>query len=261
MTRFPLFATLASLALVSTASAQAAFATKGQYSQFRNLSGLPGGTVAVDPAGRPGIRGAMAISTPIAYSLRGGHGVLSLANTSYDRSFRALTNPRRNDFGTKSNGTATALAGVSVRGGALTVGMSVVSGAFENSYSVQFTPGQTGPIRFAAGAQGLFAAGGFLGPGFHDDVDRSTNLYGVATADLGNGIYASAGVGTERFAKGFANLSVGLGSWGRALVEHDGFGFNVGLGAQLASYRGAKVMGFAGMLQGRYAFWSVSLAF
>lgn len=260
MTRFPLFA-LATLALVSAASAQAEFASKGQYSQFRNLSGLPGGTVAVDPGGCPGIRGAMGISTPIAYSLRGGHGVLSLGNTSYDRSFRMLTNPQGNDFGTKSNGTATGLVGISSRGGTLTVGMSVVSGAFENSYSLQFTPDQSGPIRFAAGAQGLFAAGGFLGPGLHDDVDRSTNLYGVATAELGHGMYASAGVGTQRFAKGFANLSAGIGSWGRALVEHDGFGFNVGLGAQLGSYRGAKLMGFAGVLQGRYAFWSVSLAF
>jgi hypothetical protein len=254
------------LALCAFAGAQQAFSHLGQYSQFRNISGLPGGTFGVNRDGSPGIGGAMSLSTPIAYSLGGGHFAGALANTSYDSRFRTMTKAKRNDFGFKSNGTATGMAGVSTPIGKITVGMSVASGAFENSYSLLYTPKQNnGKITFGFGAEGLFAAGGFIGPGLHSDVDRASSVFAVATAELGDGLYASVGTGTARFSKGFVNASYGIGGRFRAIVEHDGFGWNYGVGAEIAKIRTGKgairLNGFAGMVQGRYAFWSMGFSF
>jgi hypothetical protein len=158
------------------------------------------------------------------------------------------------------------MAGISTPAGNLTVGMSVVSGAFENSYSVMFTPNQPkGRYTFGFGAEGLFSAGGFLGPGFHDDADRVVSAFGVVTCQLDNDIFVSAGIGTSRFSQGFFNASAGLTPKVRATVEHDGFGWNYGVGAELGSMRvgkgRVKLNAFAGMIQTRYAFWSVGLSF
>jgi hypothetical protein len=254
------------LSLATLSGAQQAFAKIGQYSQFRNISGLPGGTFGVTADGSPDIKGAMGLSTPIAYSLGGGHFAGALANTSYDGNFRTLTKVKRNDFGFKSNGTATGMAGISTPIGRFTIGMSVASGAFENSYSALFTPKQNnGKITLAIGAEGLFAAGGFIGPGLHADVDRASSVFIVGTAELGDGLYASAGAGTARFQKGFANVSYGFAGRFRAVVEHDGFGWNYGVGAEIGKIRMGKgairLNTFAGMVQTRYAFWSVGFSF
>jgi hypothetical protein len=257
---------IAALALSAIASAQQAFAHPGQYSQFRNLSGLPGGTFGVNPDGRPGIDGAMALSTPIAYSLGGGHFAGVLSNTSYDSHFRFFTKVKKQDFGWKSNGTAAGMAGFSTPIGKFTFGMSVASGKFENSYSALFTPKQNnGKITFGFGAEGLFAAGGLIGPGLHSDVDRATSLFAVATAELGDGLYASVGTGTGRFQKGFVNASYGVAKRFRLVAEHDGFGWNFGVGAEVAKIhmgkRALRLNGFAGMVQSRYGFVAVGFSF
>ncbi|HVT14304.1 MAG TPA: hypothetical protein VHE55_18720 [Fimbriimonadaceae bacterium] len=253
--------------LVATAGAQQAFGVHGQYAQFRNMSGLPGGSFGVNQDGDPDMSGAMAISTPIAYSLRGGHYVAIGSNTSYDSRLRFPSKPKLKDFGVTSNGTASAMAGISTSIGDLTVGMNVVSGAFENCYNVLFTPNQPkGKFTLAVGAEGLFSAGGFIGPGFHSDADRAISAFGVGTFDLGKNIYVSGGWGTSRFAKGFANMSVGLGPRARVTVEHDGYGWNYGIGGEVAKVRmghgrDIHVTAFLGKIQGRYAFWSLGIAF
>lgn len=259
--------TLGTLGLAAAASAQEAFGANGQYAQFRNLSGLPGGTFGVSRNGLPDSRGAMAISTPIAYSLKGGSFSATLANTSYDSHFRALTKVKQNDFGWSSNGTATAMAGISTGMGDFTIGMTVVSGAFENSYSAMYTPsGQKGRFTFGFGAEGIFSGGGFLGPGFHSNADRVISAFSVVTCELDNDIYVSAGIGTSRFSQGFFNASAGLTKTIRATVEHDGFGWNYGVGMEIGRVkvgqnRAIKLNTFVGMIQTRYAFWSVGLSF
>jgi hypothetical protein len=256
------------LGFAALAHGQTQFAHIGQYSQFRNITGMSGGTVPVSPGGIPGAQGALALSTPIAYSLKGGRFIAALANNSYDRTPRFFKGGSvNNDLGVKSNGSAVLMGGISTRAGDFTVGMTVVSGAFENSYSAQFTPRQPeGRVKFAVGAQGLFAAGGFLGPGLHDDVDRATSMFGVATVDCGKGVYASAGVGTARFQQGFANVSFGLGSRFRATIEHDGFGWNYGVGyavteIKIGRDRPLNVHAFGGLVQSRYAFVGLGLSF
>jgi hypothetical protein len=211
------------------------------------------------------MRGALSLSTPVAYSLGGGRFTGIGANTSYDGKFRSVHGARARDFGWESNGSASLLAGISTPAGDLTVSTMIVSGAFENSYGLLLTPKQReGKVKFAVGAQGLLAAGG-LGPGLHDDADRGTSVFGVATAELGKEVYVSAGIGTSRFRKGFANASFGLGNKARATIEHDGYGWNYGVGVELASVqmgkgRTAKINGFLGMVQTRYAFWAVGFS-
>lgn len=260
------FIAIAALTLVASASAQEAFGKPGQYAQFRNLSGLPGGTFGVNASGDPDSRGAMAISTPIAYSLRGGRFAAIAANTSYDDAFRVFTRAKKNDFGWKSNGTVAGMAGISTQIGDFTVGTTVVSGAFENSYSFLYTPKQPkGRMTFAVGAEGLFSAGGFLGPGFHDDADRVISAFGVVTWELDNNVFVSGGIGTSRFSQGFVNVSTNLTPRIKVTAEHDGFNFNYGVGAEIAMIKMAgrkvRVTGFAGMIQTRYAFWSMGLSF
>jgi hypothetical protein len=130
-----------------------------------------------------------------------------------------------------------------------------------------FTPrGQKGRFTFGAGAEGLFSAGGFFGPGFHQDADRVISAFGVVTCELDNDIYVSAGYGTSRFSKGFINASAGLTQKIRATVEHDGFGWNYGVGMEIGTVKvgpgkAIKLNAFAGMIQTRYAFWSVGFSF
>lgn len=262
---------VSSLALVGAiptlTHAQEAFAGHDKYAQFRNLSGLPGGAFGVDQDGNPNPHGAMALSTPIAYSLRGGSYAGMLANTSYDGKLRLFTRAKKHDFGWQSNGDAAGMAGISTPIGNFTVGESIVSGSFENCYNVLYTPVQPkGKITFAAGAEGLFSAGGFIGPGFHKDADRVISAFGVATAALDHRIYVSAGWGTSRFSQGFANVSFNLGSRVRIALEHDGFGWNFGAGTELTSIKlgGSKKLrlnGFVGMVQSKYAFLATGFAF
>src|SRR6476619_7261804 len=62
----------------------------GQFTQTREMSGLPGGSFGVLPDGTPSFKGAMALSTPIAYSLNNWHYAFGLKSVSPDMRLRGL---------------------------------------------------------------------------------------------------------------------------------------------------------------------------
>lgn len=253
---------------VASANAQAKFAAHGEYAQYRNLSGLPASGYGVDENGKISLKGAFSFSTPVAYSLKGGEISLTLGNTSWDRNFRFFEGEKKNDYGFKSNGTGSINVGVDTPLGNLTLGMVVVSGAFENAYSLQLTPKQkAGPVTFGLGVQGLFATGGFLGPGMDSSTaDRSTSVFGVGTWKANEKTYVSLGIGTSRFHNGFGNVSYAFTNDIKGFVEYDGIDWNYGAGFNLGSFklskdRTAKFTGTLSMVAQKYAAWSLNVSF
>jgi hypothetical protein len=256
------------LTAIATVQAQAKFASHGEYAQFRSLSGLSGGGYGVDENGHITIKGAFSFSTPVAYSLRGGAVSLTLGNTSFDGKLRFFEKERANDFGFKSNGTGSANVGIDTSFGRFTLGMVVVSGGFENAYSFLYTPPQKDQkVTFAVGAQGLFAAGGFIGPGFADNTaDRSTSVFGVGTWKIDERTHVSAGIGTSRFRNGFAGISYGFTDGIKGFAEYDGFDWNAGVGFSMGSMkltkdRTAKFTGTLAIVAHKYAAWSINIGF
>lgn len=256
------------LSAVACASAQERFAAKGEFAQFRNLSGLPASGYGVDQNGKITLNGAFSFSTPIAYSLAGGEISITLGNTSWDREFRFFEKEKKRDFGFKSNGTGSLNVGIDTSLGRMTLGMVVVSGSFENAYSLQFTPKQPeGKVTYGLGVQGLFAAGGFIGPGFADNcADRSTSLFAVGTWKANDKTHVSLGIGTSRFQKGFGNVSYGFTDDIKGFAEYDGIDWNYGVGFNLGSFkvskdRTAKFTGTLSMVAQKYAAWSLNVSF
>lgn len=257
------------LALVAGASAQSELTGEGRYPQFRGLSGLPGGGFGVSPDGRLGVNGAMAFSTPVAYSLRPGRGALAYSSISRDGNFR-FGNSGSGDANTDANGSLTAMYGLDLRVGHLTVGALAFSGLFDTGLNAHFTPDQNErPVQFGFGVQDIAGEGGTAGGGIPGDTDNSTSTYVVGTAALRGGVYVSAGIGTARFRHLFASASVPAFKRARFLVEHDGFNLNAFLAYSPDFGRrdefGEELEGGAtlllGLVRGKYATFAVALHF
>jgi hypothetical protein len=235
------------------AFAQQRFDGKRQYPQARSVSGLAGGGSAVTPNGKPSNKGALALSTPIAYTISEDHAVLTGGTTSSDANLRWFDG----DVATNgSNGTAVAMFGQRI--GDFDLGVSLVQTSRlseDRVVNLQFAPRRSfGRLRVAAGVQDLL------------DQTVTTPDYGVSTRSLfiastyeaGGKAYVTGGVGTHRFQSGFLSASAPLVGSSRWMVEHDGYGWNYGVGIDLFK---SDVAAFVGVCQGRYATWSLSLRF
>lgn len=235
------------------AFAQQRFDGKRQYPQARSVSGLAGGGSAVTPNGKPSNKGALALSTPIAYTISEDHGVLTGGTTSSNGTLKWFDG----DVATNgSNGTAVAMFGQ--RLGDFDAGVSLVQTSRlteDRVVNLQVSPRSSfGRLRVAVGAQDLL------------DQTVTTPDYGVTTRslfvastyDAGGRVFVTGGVGTQRFESGFVSASAPLIGSSRWMVEHDGYGWNYGVGTDLFS---GDVAAFVGVCQGRYATWSLSLRF
>jgi hypothetical protein len=94
-------------------------------------------------------------------------------------------------------------------------------------------------------------------PNFYESAQT---FYAASTYE-NNGVYLSGGVGTKRFSKGFGSVSAPLVRNTRAMVEHDGFGWNYGVEVQVFDVATSRASLFVGSCQGRYATWAVSWKF
>ncbi len=246
--------------LAALSSAQTRFAGKRQYPQARSLSGLAGGGTAVLPSGRPAIQGALALSTPIGYTLDRDSALLIGGTTSSSGSLKWFDG----DVATNgSNGTAAIMFGT--RLGAIDVGVSLVQTSRlpeDRVVNLQFSPSHdTGRLGFSVGVQDLLDQT-VTTPDYHESAQ---SLFAATTYEAGNGVFLSAGAGTKRFSKGFASLSAPLIRGTRAMVENDGFGWNYGVAMRLFDVpqggSSAQASLFIGSCQGRYTTWSLSLRF
>ena len=219
---------LSSLALLSgVASAQSELLGQGQYPQFRGLSGLPGGGFGVSPDGRLGWRGAMAFSSPVAYSLRPGRAAFAYGSVSRDEALR-FGNNSGGDANVDANGTAVALYGVDLRAGWLTIGGMLFSGLYDSGINLHFTPSQgERDLQFGFGVQDIGGGGGTAGANFPTDDNSSASPYVVGTGRLRGDSYASLGIGAGRFHRPFGSVSAPIFNRARGVVEHDGYNINV----------------------------------
>ena len=262
-------AALLLLALAATAHAQTGLVGPGRYPQFRGISGLPGGGFGVRPDGSLGYQGAMALSTPIAYSLGSGRIALAYSSISRDGSFR-FGNSSGADANTDANGTLAGLLGVDAGIGNLTLSYTVLSGLGDQAYGLHLTPkGQRGPLAFGVGIQDLTGEGGTAGEGVPGDSDDSASPYVVGTYALRGDVYLSAGLGTGRFRTLFGSVSAPLVRRARGVVEYDGFSANLLL-AYTPALRGTDEFGeerdspltlSLGLVRGEYATFAVALHF
>lgn len=236
-----------------------------QYPAFRTISGLPGGGFGVRPDGTPAFDGAMAFSTPIGYGLSNWNGVLCAANTS-DYAFFRLPHLKGNNGITDSLGKVTGVGGVSLgHFGSLSGGFMIISSAGDTAYTLQYqAPLFYKNIGLSVGVQDT---GGTRGDRAGDlpGVEVSRSFFASGTVPLKYGVYVSAGWGTRRFSKGFANVSVPIGDRFKAVVEEDGLGVNEAIAWNPKAAGSYKLFGrsisttvMAGFVDSHYAFWSLN---
>jgi len=260
--------------LVCPAAAQFDYTGYHKYPEFRTWSALPGSGYGLTPDGDFSSSGALAYSTPVAYSLGQWKTVIGAGVVGHAQGFdffQTRQSGGQGDFTTQGNGTGVISTGFGLgRAGMLTASLMELSGLGNTAFNFQYSPGlQTHRVRYAFGVQDLRGNGGSSGQDEPGDSDNSTSFYGAATADLGwNGSFVTAGTGTHRFAYGFANASTNIMRDGKVYAEFDGQFWNSGityavpLGAiSNGPLDRVKLQLSVGEAAGRHAYWGVFLTF
>jgi hypothetical protein len=250
------------LAMVSFSSlgfCQVELIGPGRFPETRQMSGLSGGSFGVLPNGTPSFRGAMALSTPIAYSLGNWHWAMGVNSTSPTMRFRGFDTDAS---GQTSSGTGELMVGIPTRAGNLTLSVMPISVHMdENAINLQFTPNQLGPVRWGVGVQDIQESSNTHRP-FEPRSSRSPFV--VATAQLTEEGYASVGYGSQRFGGIFGNVSQSIGNF-KALAEYDTYNWNYGMATRLGDFVGfghaIEATLFAGYVRGKYATWSLTFTF
>ena len=240
----------------------------GEFPQFRSMSGLPASGYGVTADGRIAALGAWSISTPVAYSLQPWQFAVGFGSLSPNNSPRFLDTSSGES---KGNGTAQFTVGLPVgKFGQATYTFMVLSGKLDNAGNLTWTPpGQRGPVTFGVGVQDIGGGGGTQGEGPGGlDPGNSRSYFIVGTYQGPQGLHVSLGKGSERFQRVFGNVSANLTPSLKAVVEHDGFNWNAGLGFDFGklgqSPRAGAELGasmFLGVIRGKYAYWSIGFRF
>lgn len=260
---------VAGMLLGATAFGQSGLIGMDRYPQFRGLSGLPGGGVGVTFDGHYSLRGAIAYSTPIGYAPNGGRisstiGVVSpnlrpilIEDSGFDRA--------------AGNGTGSFNISVDLLGGGFTFGIMPLSGAWDQAWTAQWGTHLGNEVGLAFGVQDLVGGGGSSGENLPGDNRSSRSAYLAVTQPYGNWGHWTVGMGTRRFQKGFANFSGWINNNMKAVVEHDGFGLNYGVawsvngatrdGDRDDYRRRIETTVFLGLVQNKYASWSIGVSF
>jgi hypothetical protein len=258
--------------VVAGAMAQKELVGRNQFPQFRAMSGLSGSTFPVGKDGLPDYRGAMGLSTPIAYSLSKWSFVAGLGSLSFDTNLRF---PSGRDGQRSTNGTAQFMVGVTLgQAGDLTVSYMVLSGIMDNALNLQFTPGrQEGKVRYSVGVQDIGGGGGSAGEKHPADGESSRSFFTVTTFEVDDKTHVSLGTGTRRFKSIFGNVSTSLGPNMKATVEYDAFNWNFGVAYRLGALqrigretydkpaRTADAHLFVGLVRGKLLFWGLNISF
>jgi hypothetical protein len=228
--------TISSLSILAVAAcAQNPFGGVDGFPQFRQISGLSGGGYGLDIDGWGSLGGATAFSTPLGIAL--GHDQVRVGGG--DTAFSWKYFPKRFEDDSHGSGKAFFTYGHSFDDQfTLTYSYLVKSFKGDASTNLQmaYKPRGQDSISTSLGVQDLIGNGGSAlnGP-TQNDLSRS--IFGAVTYKVPTGstpVYVSAGYGSLRFDKGFANASYRVLYPVRLWAEYDGFGFNEGL---LISYR------------------------
>ncbi len=240
-TTLPCLATAIAAALAINAKAQVIFPRPSDYPHFRGALGLPGGFFSIDWSGTPSRGGAITLSTPLGITLKEGEMIAGLGSVSEDRTFRLPSGERGDN---QVNGDLWLTRGLEWANVRFSVGLRWLSAVGEHVITIQVsipTPQQSN-VKISVGSLDPFGAGAAF------DSEDTRTVFAAATTTLGDA-FLTAGWGTLRFKRGFASLSGEAYRGVSVVVEHDGFGFNVGVGVELDRHWHL----FAGRLRNRNA--------
>ena len=225
---------LTCLAVVSVAGAQT-LSGPGQYPQFRNMSGFSGGLFGVTREGVPSMRGAMAISTPIGYSLSDYHVALGYASQSIDRRLRF---PDSSGDSARANGTAQGIIGLRTKFGSLAFSDMVHSKLGDSVLNLQFQFKSNVPkFGLSVGVQDAFSTGGAAGQDIPGDNDISRSYWVAATYEFAPGIHGTIGKGDRRFKGVFASASANVSPRLKFVAEYDTFNINYAVSYNLGPWK------------------------
>ena len=262
---------LTAFALASLASAQKDMIGRDQFPQFRNLGGLAGNLVPLNPDGSPNYFGALSLSTPVAYTLSNWHGIAGYGLMSFDMTLRAPGKDNQRN----TNGTAQFMLGApSGAYGQFMASYMILSHLGDGAFNFQWSPGrQTGKARWAVGLQDLRGNGGSAGENIAGDSESSTSFFSVTTYAIDEKTHVSFGTGTRRFKGVFGNISTNITDNLKATLEYDAFNWNFGVAYKLTSIlklqgegydsasRHVDVHTFLGVVRGKSLFWGLGVSF
>jgi hypothetical protein len=213
-----------------------------QYPQFRNMSGLPGGLFGVTSSARPSMSGAMAISSPIGYSLGDYHVAAGFANMSKDRRLRF---PKSRSDNADANGTAQGMVGIPTSFGNVTLVGMIHSGIGDSVLNVQFSPKleklglDVKGLGVSFGVQDAFSTGGAAGNRQPGDGDISRSYFVAATYEVSPGVHVTVGKGDRRFQGLFGSASFNAGKRVKFVIENDTFNTNYAIAYNVGPLRKA----------------------
>lgn len=269
MVKRVLLISAAVLALSTSSFAQKELSGYHSYFQFRGMNGLPGSGFAITREGKVDYRGAMSLSTPVAYGLYKNTWVVGGASLSSSMGPKFPETGKKDDLNKNANGTAHLLYGFDLKSaGTLTPAILLLSGRGDAVVNLQWTAPPVGnkEITYAVGVQDIGGGGGASGQGQAGDGDSSTSLYAVATymADRWDAHF-SLGVGTRRFHGIFGNGSITIAPNVKGFVEYDTFNWNGGVGWQIpvskATQREQSLTLQLGVVRGKYLSTSLNFSF
>ena len=241
----------------------------GKFPQFRDMGGMPGSGFGVLSDGHISMFGALALSTPIGYSLAPSTFVAGIATRSQDHMFRII-NVDSNADKNSSDGTGQFLLGIKTSSGNLTLGMHVLSSKLDTTFNAQFQPRVNGLGRLgvSVGVQNWTNRGQAAGDNDPSaDSENSLSPYVAGTYDMGRGNYATLGYGNTRFRGLFGSANYQLSPTTKLFVENDTFNWNYGVGYGTfmkkwdASGRRVRVFITAGFVRGELATWTLNFGF
>jgi hypothetical protein len=231
-----------------------------QYFQFRKMSSLSGSGFGVTIDGTPNISGAMAFSTPIAYSLGGNVYQIGVGTRSDNElpQFINLNDVSHNE----SSGDAEVMAGIGTRAGNFTFGYEAVSYRKDTVFHLEWQlPIHSKDLGVAVGAQNITNR---PEGGYHE----SRSFYAVGTYQYAPGDHFSVGYGDSRFHGPFANTDYEINSKFKATFEWDTYEFNPGVAYSFGKIKGLgddfdknEVSLFLGYFDFHYATVNISWAF
>lgn len=263
-----------SFALAGVAGwAQTPFFGPGTFPQFRDMSGLSGAGFPVDREGYPTMKGAIALSTPIGFTLGHGytvHGVASRSRNSRLQWFHTSVRRRASEF--DSDATGQIISGFSTAYGNIAISQMIMSTLLDKVHHVQWQlPLSLPGVGVSLGVHNWRDRGNAAGEGWPGDDALSRSVFLVATAEVAPGAYITLGKGDVRYKGVFGSACANLSDRVKAYCEYDTFGWNSGLAFSTGP---AKIPALkrpgrphpeffitVGYIQGRRATWTLNMVF
>jgi len=189
------------------------------------------------PDGTPSINGAMAFSTPIGFSMKGGTFDIGLSDRSRNSA------PQMVNFRTGSNNPSDSTGqiqfGLGTPAGNFTLSYMVLSSEFDQAYNAQWQlPLKLKNAGVSVGVQNLTNRPLSAGDKLPGQFDYALSLYAVGTYEVAPNDWVSLGYGDVRFKGPFGNASALVAPRLKATLEWDSISWNYGLGYSFGHIRG-----------------------